>query len=268
METITDENQVGDLVENKVIGSFKLVNSKINFVGRNNILVCDSNINFLNATLTFQGDNSVVYLRSDLGDAFRLLIYNNSSFYVGRHSLFGAGISVNVNECQNVIIGDDCILSNQLHIFSSDYCSIYDCESKSRKNHSRSVYIGDHVWLGRFSHISRGVKIGSGAIIGDESFVLPNSRISSNTLSYGNPSRIVDRDVFFIKDFVASFRPTETLESQHYKSDVFIFNFVEKETFNIDAVDKALSNLHVESRMNFIKKLFVKSKHINRFYIG
>ena len=268
METITNENQVGNLVENKIIGSFKLTNSKINFVGRNNILVCDNNINFLNAKLNFQGDNSVVYLRSDVGDSFRLLIYNNSSLYVGKHTLFGTAVAINVNESQNVIIGDDGILSNELHIFSSDYCSIYDSNTKYRKNFSKSVYIGDHVWLGRFSYISRGVKIGSGSIIGDNSFVLPNSKISSNTLSYGNPARIVDKDVFFIKDFVANFRPTDTLESEHYKSDIFIFKFVDKETFNIDNIDKILSDLDVESRRAFIEKLFVKNKHINRFYIS
>lgn len=267
METITNENQVGDLVDNKVIGSFKLTNSKINFVGRNNILVCD-NVNFLNAGLTFQGDNSLVYLRSDLGDSFRLLIYNNSSFYVGKNSLFGAGVNINVNESQNVIIGDDCIIGNQVRIFSSDYCSIFDCETKIRKNFSRSVYIGDHVWLGRFSYISRGVKIGSGAIIGDESFILPNSKVPSNTLSYGNPSRIVDKDVFFRKDFVASFRPDETLQSKDYKSDVFIFKFVEKKTLNINAIDKILSDLDVAERVEFIKKLFVKNKHNDRFYIN
>ncbi|MBQ2654675.1 MAG: acetyltransferase [Methanobrevibacter sp.] len=267
METITKEDQVGNLVENKIIGSFKLANSKINFVGRNNILVCDSNINFVNARLTFNGDNSLVYIRSDVGDAFRLLIYNNSTLYIGKNNLFGAGVDINVNESQNVVIGDDGILSNQVKIFSSDYCAIYDTKNKSRKNFSKSIYIGDHVWLGRFSYISRGVKIGSGSIIGDSSFILPNLKISSNSLIYGNPARVVDKDVFFTKDFVAQFKPDESLKSQYYKSDVFIFKFVNKETLNSDNIDKILTDLDVNSRLDFIKKLFIRNKRRNRFFI-
>lgn len=268
METITKEIQVENLVNNKIFGSFKLVNSKINFVGNNNILVCDNNINLVNAVLTFNGDNSLVYLRSDLGDSFRLLIYNNSTLYIGKEVLFGVGVNINVNENQNVIIGDDGILSNQVKIFSSDYCTIYDSNTKSRKNFSKSIYIGDHVWLGRYAYISRGVKIGSGSIIGDNSFILPNFKISSNCLTYGNPARVVDKDVFFTKDFVGSFRSDETLGSQYYKSDVFIFKFVDNETLNVDSIDKVLRDLDIHSRVEFIKKLFVKNKMINRFFIG
>lgn len=268
METITKEDQVGNLVNNKIIGSFNLVNSKINFVGTNNILVCDNNIKLVNAVLTFNGDNSLVYLRSDLGDSFRLLIYNNSTLYVGRDVLFGVGVNVNVNENQNVIIGDDGIFSNQAKIYSSDYCTIYDSKTKSRKNFSKSIYIGDHVWMGRFAYISRGVKIGSGSIIGDNSFILPNFKVSSNSLVYGNPARIVDKEVFFTKDFVGSFRPDETLDSKYYKSDVFIFKFVNKETLDMDSIDKILNDLDVNSRVEFIKKLFVRNKKINRFFIS
>ncbi|MBQ2832687.1 acetyltransferase [Methanobrevibacter sp.] len=267
METITKEDQVGNLVENKIIGSFRLINSKINFAGANNILVCDNNINFMNANLTFNGDNSLVYICSDVGDAFRLLIYNNSTLFIGKNALFGAGVNINVNESQNVIIGDDGIVSNQVKIFSSDYCAIYDSKTKSRKNFSKGIYIGDHVWLGRYTYISRGVNIGSGSIIGDNSFILPNFKVSSNSLVYGNPARVVDKDVFFTKDFVAQFRPDESLNSQHYKSDVFIFKFVNKETLSIDNIDKILRDLDVESRVEFIRKLFIRNKRSNRFFI-
>lgn len=267
METITSETQVENLVNNKIIGSFKLTNSRINFAGQNNILVCDNDINFTNAVLNFNGDNSLVYIRSSVGDSFRLLIYNNSTLFIGKNVLFGISVNVNVNENQNIIIGDDCILNNETKLFSSDYCSIYDCDSKSRKNFSKSIYVGDHVWLGRYSYISRGVHIGSGAIIGDNSFVLPNTEIPSNTLSYGNPSQIYDRDVFFIKDFAGGFKPDDTLNSEFYKSDVFVFEFTDKETFNIDSIDKILFDLDVESRVEFIQKLFIRNKRMNRFFI-
>ena len=71
METITNESQVEKLENNKIIGSFKLTNSRISFNGQNNILVCDNDINFTNAVLTFNGDNSLIYIRSNIVDGFR-----------------------------------------------------------------------------------------------------------------------------------------------------------------------------------------------------
>lgn len=267
METITNESQVEKLENNKIIGSFKLTNSRISFNGQNNILVCDNDINFTNAVLTFNGDNSLIYIRSNIVDGFRSIIYNNSTLYIGKNVFFGSSVNISVYESQNIIIGDDCILNAEAKMFSADFSSIYDCQTKKRKNFSRSVYIGDHVWLGRYSYISRGVHIGSGAIIGDGTFVMPNEEIPSNTLSYGNPSQIVDTDVFYTRDFAGGFKRDETLNSEYYKSDVFIFKFVDKETFNIDSIDQILFDLDVASRVEFIQKLLIRNKRMNRFYI-
>ena len=180
MELVTELDNINELNENKIIGVPELNNSKISFSGKNNILVCENNIKFNHVVINFLGDNSLVYLCSNLGNFFSLVIYNNSTVFMGKDSIIGNSINLNVHEGQNVIIGDDCLISNNVNIFTADYFPIYESSNKKRINFSRSVYIGDHVWLGRSANISHGVKIGSGSIISDQTFIPPNVNVKSN----------------------------------------------------------------------------------------
>ena len=66
---------------------------------------------------------------------------------------------------------------------------------------------------------------------------------------------------------MGNFKAENSIESEYYKSDVFIFNFKDGETLNLSKIDQILNNLDVESRFEFIQKLFIKNKHHNRFYI-
>ena len=134
-------------------------------------------------------------------------------------------------------------------------------------NLAQSVFIGDHVWIGHLSYISRGVKIGSGAIIENDSFVPHNAKIKSNTLVVGNPVRIEKENVFFTKEFLGHHRSEDSLNSQEYKSNVFIYEFINQETLNMNQIDNILKDLSIEDRLEFIQKLFVRNKRKNRFTI-
>jgi acetyltransferase-like isoleucine patch superfamily enzyme/coenzyme F420-reducing hydrogenase beta subunit len=60
---------------------------------------------------------------------------------------------------------------------------------------SRPVIIGDKVWLGEGCTIMQGVKIGDGAIVGANSFVISN--VPAHTLVSGNPAVVVDENVLW-----------------------------------------------------------------------
>ena len=52
---------------NKILGSVpKLINTKINFLGKNNILYCNENVEIINSTLNFNCDNSLIFLNKGL----------------------------------------------------------------------------------------------------------------------------------------------------------------------------------------------------------
>jgi acetyltransferase-like isoleucine patch superfamily enzyme/coenzyme F420-reducing hydrogenase beta subunit len=60
---------------------------------------------------------------------------------------------------------------------------------------SRPVIIGDKAWLGEGCTIMPGVKIGDGAIVGANAFVISN--VPAHALVSGNPAAVVDEDVLW-----------------------------------------------------------------------
>lgn len=267
MEYIINVTQFEQMKDNKIIGRPKLTDSVIIFNGKNNILVCDNNIELTKISLEFNGNNSIVYLGSDLRRDFKLRIFSNSTAYLGRDVNIGLSLGINVFENQNVIIGDDCFIGDHVYISNSDYYPIYTCDTKERINYSNSIFIGDHVYLGHKAFISKGVKIGSGTIVDNASFIPPNAKIPSNLYLSGNPAKIIKKNVFFTKDFLGKLTQEDTLNSKNYKSDVFIYNTDSQETISMDQIDKILKDLDVELRLEFIQKLFIRNKRKNRFCI-
>ncbi|MFM5882146.1 LbetaH domain-containing protein [Methanobrevibacter gottschalkii] len=269
MEYVKNINEIKNLKNNKIEGKPNLVNSTISFKGNNNILICEPNVKIVNSNLSFMGNNSIIYLSDSKSDyVVTLVLYNDSTMYFGKNNVMYSPFNVVCQEAQNFIMGDECIIFSGVNIRTSDAHPIYDGNSKKRINFSQSVFIGDHVWIGQLTYISRGVKIGSGSIIGNTSFLPPLFEVSSNCYGFGNPFKIVNKNVFFTKDFVGNFKSDDTLNFSSYKSDVFLYNFVNKETLNLNEIDRIIKSLIVEERLHFIKELFVKNKRKNRFTIG
>lgn len=269
METVKSPGDIENLEKNRVDGNPEMHNSQITFNGANNVLYCEGNVKLNNAKFTFKGNNSIVYLSSAMNSqySFNLVIYNDSTFFIGREGNMSSPININIQENQNVIIGSEVTISSGVNIRTADIYPIYDNETKQRVNFAKSVYIGDHVWIGHLAYISRGAQIGSGAILENDSFVPHNARIPSNSIAVGNPVQIERTGVFYTNDFLAYNRPEASMETKDYKSDVYIYEFVNQETLGMDKIDQILKSLDVDSRLEFIQKLFVRNKRTNRFTI-
>lgn len=268
MEIVKQVGDINLLKDNRIEGKLNLKNSTISFKGINNVLFVESDVEIVNSTISFEGDNSIIYLSSSKYNyPLLLVVHNDSTIYFGKDNVIYSPFNLGIQESQNLIIGDDCIISSGVNIRTSDAHPIFNGISKERINFSHSVFIGDHVFLGHLSYISRGVHIGSGAVISNASFLSPLSEIPSNSYILGNPAKILDEDVFFTKDYVGSYKNDESLALGVYKSNVFIFEYVEKETLSLRKIDNLLKILTVDERLEFIIKLFVKNKRKNRFFI-
>lgn len=269
METVKSLEDIEKLENNKITGHPEMNKSQITFKGNNNILYCEGNVKLDNARFIFNGNNSIVYLSSAINSkySFNLVIYNDSVFFIGRGGNMSSPININIQENQNVIIGSDVTISSGVNIRTADIYPIYDNETKQRINFAKSVFIGDHVWIGHLAYISRGAKIGSGTIIENNTFVPHNGRVPSNSLVIGNPAKIERTNVFYTNDFLAHNRAETSLETKDYKSDVFIYDYVEQETLDMSKIDQILKELDRDSRLEFIQKLLVRNKRANRFTI-
>lgn len=267
MESINNIEEISSLKENKIIGNPSLQNSNIVFNGSGNILYCENNVKLLNSNINFAGDNSLIYLSSSKTRyVLNALIFYDSVIYFGKENNIASDLNINVQEHQNVIIGDDCIFGPNTNIRTADAHIIYDGYSKKRISFSSSTLIGDHVWIGHQSYISKSV-IGSGAIIGNNSHVPSNSIIKSNTLNEGNPVNIIKENVFFTNENVGPFTSSDSHNFDEYSSRIYLFKNVPGETLDFDKINELLFNFDINHKIEFIQKLFIQNKKHNRFSI-
>jgi acetyltransferase-like isoleucine patch superfamily enzyme len=98
--------------------------------------------------------------------------------------------------CDNsrVIIGKDCLLSNEIIIQSADQHGVVDLKSGKIINSAQTnVHIGNHVWIGHRASILHGADIGSGSIVGFGT--LANKKTPENSLIAGVPGKIKKNDI-------------------------------------------------------------------------
>lgn len=268
MESIKDIKNRDDLRDNEIIGNPKLSNTTIAFTGKNNILVCEDNINIVNSSIRFHGNDSVVYLGYTKSNyALDLNVFQNCTVFIGKDNKLSPTLHINVQEHQNFIMGDDCIVGSNFNARTADAHIVYDMNTKKRINHSSSVFIGDHVWLAHQVYVEMGARIGSGSIINNNSHVYKNSILKSNKLYSGNPATVVRDNVFFTKEYTGNFTEEETLNYDDYNSRIFMFDVVGGESLDTAKINELILNLDPEKKIEFMEKLFIRNKLHNRFSV-
>lgn len=246
----------------------KLKNSTINIYGNNNIIYCDKGVVIENSIINFYGSNAVIYLSSNTNHyMINIDIFNNSTCYFSNNTFFADTVNLKIYEENNIIIGKDCIFSRNVWLRVADAYPIYMVKEKTRVNYSKSIYIGDHVWLGQNALVLKGSWIGSGSILAANS-VLASKLVPSNRVYGGNPIRLIKKDVFFTNDCVYSWTMEETENNHKNTSNEYIYNREKKnniieelENKLIKYEDKSLEKVKVLNKLTKAKSRFViKSK--------
>ena len=139
---------------NRILGNIKLENSKIIFIGKNNILI-SKQATLRNSIVEFRGNNSIVYIcKSNIN--INMFIGHYSNIYFGENNTTASILTIHCAESTNLFVGNDCMFSFNVKIRTSDGHCIYDAQENKRVNTGKSIYIGDHVWLGTDSVIFKG----------------------------------------------------------------------------------------------------------------
>ena len=140
---------------------------------------------------------------------FRSIPYNNIE--IGDNVTLGKRIVLDINIGGKLIIGNNTNLTQAVLISSSTYvqigANVLIAENVSIRDAdhgtkiftlinkqplvSKSIIIGNDVWLGASSIILKGAKIPYGAIIGANSLVIEKSNIERNSINVGQPARHV-----------------------------------------------------------------------------
>ncbi len=144
-----------------------------------------------NATLEI-GDDCVIR------GLIRFIRGDGGTIRIGPRTTFNDA-ALTLHEGAAMTFGADCMLSTDIHMDPSDMHPIYDRASGERLNPPQDIEIGDHVWLGTRTLVLKGVRIGSGTIVGAGSMV--TGALPENVLAVGSPARVVRENVVWTRDF-------------------------------------------------------------------
>lgn len=241
----------------------EFTNSTILFRGENNILFIEKGVKLSFCSIRFLGSNSLVYIGSSKHKcSFQVNIYNNSVFHMGKNnSVNGRKLLFQLSEQKNIFVGDDNMFSFGISVRVADPHLIYSSKSMERINPSKSVYIGDHVWIGQNTKILKGVNIGSGSILAAESLITKS--VPSNVTFGGSPAKVIKKDIFWLRPSVHNFVDKDTEKMKKYEESTYIYNNNDIDLFS--KIENDLNSIEDSSqKLNFLLNL---NKDKNRFYL-
>lgn len=273
---VTKAKQLNKLKNNNRFVGIKpvMINTNISFNGENNILYCEENVKLVNTTIEFNGNNSIIFLNSSTKDYhLTVAINNNSTLYIGKNCYFNRDLHISLSEEKNCLIGNDCMFSFGIWLRTADPHLIYDVITKERINNSKSIYIGDHVWIGQNALLLKGTEIDSGSIVGAMSLV-SGKKIPNNESWGGNPVKQIKKNVFWNKACTHRWTKEDTIRSQKYDKfiiknenpnvDEFIYKYEEKECMNFNEIEEELKSREINDRLKYILENIVQDSK-NRF---
>lgn len=275
MQNITDSAYLEKLENGNIfLGELpRLVNSNIVFSGKNNTLYCEKGVTLAGTSIHFSGDNATVYL-SESKCPYKLVLTTNNStvFYMGRNNYINQKMLIVLSEHKHCFIGDDGIFSSGICIRNADPHLIYDCATKKRINNSKSIYLGDHIWIGQDCLLLKGTQIESGSIIGARA-VVAGKKIHHNESWAGNPCKQICKDIFWEGASVHSWSEAITDLSQEYPNfmhnmavndeNQWVYEYNEQEYIAFNEIEKKFLELNNSQHIaEYLKEL---KKDKNRF---
>ena len=118
----------------------------------------------------------------------------NCHIKIGKNS-DANGVNIIVMEDNTTVtIGDNCIFSWGIWLFTSDTHTIYDVKTKKLQNWGKEIVISDNVWLAMDCTVLKNSFIAKNCVVG-ASAVVSGKFTEENCVIAGNPAKVVKRGV-------------------------------------------------------------------------
>ncbi len=253
--------------ENRIIGDVKYNNSRIVFSDNSegNVFYVPEgeSVTLKNCVINFCGKNSLVVIRNN-SVSVNATIFNESTLYLGKNCYINSCLNVIPSERTSIFIGDDLLCSYGVYIRTADPHLIYDGESHRRINPSKSVFIGDHVWIGQDVGILKNTFVGSGAIIAAKA-LLSNKVYSSNGCFGGVPAKKVKDNVFWTGACVHAYTQEQTDKSLYNPTDAYLYHSTNSDINPKRVIQYLDEEKDVDKKIEFLNSMGTDK---NRFYLG
>ena len=178
-------------------------NTSVWISGNNNFVKIEDNCKFLNVQFFVQGDNNKIHIHKNCSVVYTdfhiesdCVKKQNTIAIFGGTTIHGRSekrVEIFLDEGTNVVIGSDCMLSNNILIRTTDSHSILD-KNGVRINFAKDVEIGNHCWIGANATILKGVNISDKNVVA-AGCVCTKSFEKSNTIIAGCPARVVKEEI-------------------------------------------------------------------------
>jgi acetyltransferase-like isoleucine patch superfamily enzyme len=192
---------------NNVVKFYKGVlrkNVKIKIIGDNNSIIINDNCRLKNTTITIFGSNNNLKLEE------KVMVYENSVFNIegsntyikiGKHTTIGSASLVIGEGNTGILIGEDCMLSRDIVMNTSDYHSIISLSDNKRINPPKNIKIVNHVWIGHNAYISKGAVIGNNCVVAAHAYV-GNKFFDDNIILGGIPAKQIKDNINWTREIL------------------------------------------------------------------
>lgn len=185
---------------NKIENKGQLLNYNININGNNNTIVIKENSIIYNVFIKIQGDNHFLEIGANcrINSAILWMEHSDCILNIGNFTTIEQAHIAVTEPNQKVIIGKECMFSDNISIRTSDSHGIFDLQTNKRVNHAKSIFIGNHVWVGAKATILKGVTIGNDSIVSLGAIVTKD--IPKNCVAAGIPAKVIKENIYWNRE--------------------------------------------------------------------
>ena len=175
-------------------------NCKVHHAKRGKVIV-GSNVKLLGCHFHFEkGINKIVigencYLVST---QFIERFGGENTIVVGKDTTTGGTCQFEASEGTTLHIGEDCMFSHNIKVWTTPYHSILNEEGK-RINPAAAIKIGNHCWIGHSSFILKGSIVPDGSIVGATS-LYTGKYTDTNSVYAGSPAIKIKENIYWSRD--------------------------------------------------------------------
>lgn len=163
--------------------------------GEGNQIKLGNNVQLRNCYFFISGNNNRIVFDDNCyicGTTFWIEDSNNE-IVLGRHCTVTDSNNFTCMEGSKIILGDDCMFAENVAIQAGDGHAIYGADGQ-RKNPSKNIGIGNHVWIGKKASVLKGAVIGDNSVVGMGAIVTKPFE-QNNVVLAGIPAKIVETDI-------------------------------------------------------------------------
>lgn len=175
-------------------GMINRIHCKCN--GIRNIVHIEAGASLSNCKILFKGNQNYIHISCGthlIGTTF-WCEGDNNKIEIGKMVTMERSVELDACEGKSIIINDDCMLSHDIAIRTTDSHSITDAQGR-RINPAKDIFIGKHVWIGMECTILKGSTISDNCIVGAKSLVSGSLKSQENSLITGNPAKVIKSNI-------------------------------------------------------------------------